>query len=82
MQILLNQYPVTEKENINSKSSKKVVKRHQIMISIESMKRVETIALLSKLNTEHQLDIGIGENELSEIDFQKMQLIEKLKSLY
>ncbi len=34
-------------------------------------KHVETVALLSKLNTEHHLDIEIGEDELSEIDFSK-----------
>ncbi|KXB93050.1 hypothetical protein HMPREF3191_00590, partial [Veillonellaceae bacterium DNF00626] len=32
---------------------------------------VETVALLAKLNTEHHLDIEIGEDELSEIDFSK-----------
>ncbi|MDQ0275554.1 hypothetical protein J2S72_001584 [Peptoniphilus koenoeneniae] len=32
---------------------------------------VETVALLSKLNTENHLDIEIGEDELSEIDFSK-----------
>ncbi|WP_198439481.1 23S rRNA (uracil(1939)-C(5))-methyltransferase RlmD [Aerococcus urinae] len=32
---------------------------------------VESVALLSKLNTEHHLDIEIGEDELSEIDFSK-----------
>ena len=32
---------------------------------------VETVALLSKLNTGHHLDIEIGEDELSEIDFSK-----------
>ena len=32
---------------------------------------VETVALLSKLNTEHHLDIEIAEDELSEIDFSK-----------
>ncbi|WP_241152749.1 23S rRNA (uracil(1939)-C(5))-methyltransferase RlmD [Gordonibacter sp. Marseille-P4307] len=32
---------------------------------------IETVALLSKLNTEHHLDIEIGEDELSEIDFSK-----------
>jgi 23S rRNA (uracil1939-C5)-methyltransferase len=32
---------------------------------------VETVALLSKLQTEHHLDIEIGEDELSEIDFLK-----------
>ena len=32
---------------------------------------VETVALFSKLNTEHHLDIEIGEDELSEIDFSK-----------
>lgn len=32
---------------------------------------VETVALLSKLNTEHHLDIEIGEDELSEINFSK-----------
>ena len=31
----------------------------------------ETVVLLSKLNTEHHLDIEIGEDELSEIDFSK-----------
>lgn len=31
----------------------------------------ETVALLSKLNTENHLDIEIGEYELSEIDFSK-----------
>ena len=32
---------------------------------------VETVALLSKLNTKYHLDIEIGEDELSEIDFSK-----------
>ena len=32
---------------------------------------VETVALLYKLNTEHHLDIEIGDDELSEIDFSK-----------
>ncbi len=32
---------------------------------------IETVALLSKLQTEHHLDIEIGEDELSEIDFSK-----------
>lgn len=31
----------------------------------------EAVALLSKLNTEHHLDLEIGEEELSEIDFLK-----------
>ncbi len=32
---------------------------------------METVALLSKLQTEHRLDLEIGEDELSEIDFSK-----------
>ena len=32
---------------------------------------VETVALLSKLNTDQHIDIEIGEDELSEIDFSK-----------
>ena len=32
---------------------------------------VETVALLSKLQTDNHLDIEIGEDELSEIDFSK-----------
>lgn len=32
---------------------------------------VESVVLLSKLNTEHHLDLEIGEDELSEIDFSK-----------
>lgn len=32
---------------------------------------MESVELLSKLNTEHHLDIEIGEDELSEIDFSK-----------
>ena len=32
---------------------------------------METVALLSKLNTEHHLDLEIGEDELSGIDFSK-----------
>ena len=32
---------------------------------------METVALLSKLNIEHHLDIEIGEDELSKIDFSK-----------
>ena len=43
---------------------------------------VETVALLSKLNTEHHLDLEIGEDELSEIDFSKDATYEKFKSLY
>lgn len=38
--------------------------------SVDS-RHVETVALLSKLNTEHHLDLEIGEDELSEIDFSK-----------
>ncbi|HHU5202785.1 TPA: 23S rRNA (uracil(1939)-C(5))-methyltransferase RlmD [Streptococcus agalactiae] len=40
---------------------------------------VETVALLSKLNTEHHLDIEIGEDELSEIDFSKDATYGKIK---
>lgn len=40
---------------------------------------VETVALLSKLNTEHHLDIEIGEDELSEIDFSKDATYEEIK---
>ena len=31
----------------------------------------ETVVLLSKLNTDQHIDIEIGEEELSEIDFSK-----------
>lgn len=34
-------------------------------------RHVETVVLLSKLNAENYLDIEIGEDELSEIDFSK-----------
>ncbi|HGD3427108.1 TPA: 23S rRNA (uracil(1939)-C(5))-methyltransferase RlmD [Streptococcus agalactiae] len=40
---------------------------------------VETVALLSKLNTEHHLDIEIGEDELSEIDFSKDATYREIK---
>lgn len=42
---------------------------------------VETVALLSKLNNEHHLDIEIGKNELSEIDFSKDAIYGEIKSL-
>ena len=40
---------------------------------------VETVALLSKLNTEHHLDIEIAEDELSEIDFSKDATYREIK---
>ena len=42
------------------------------------MKR-ESVALLSKLNTEHHLDIEIGEDELQEIEFNKKATYEEVK---
>ena len=42
-----------------------------LFIHSDDSSHVETVALLSKLNTEHHLDIEIGEDELSEIDFSK-----------
>ena len=39
----------------------------------------ETVALLSKLNTEHHLDLEIGEDELSEIDFSKDATYREIK---
>ena len=38
---------------------------------VEQPSHVESVALLSKLNTEHHVDIEIGKDELSEIDFSK-----------
>ena len=38
--------------------------------SVDS-RHVKTVELLSKLNSEDHLDIEIGEDELSEIDFSK-----------
>ena len=43
----------------------------EIIDQFPKTSHVETVALLSKLNTEHHLDIEIGEDELSEIDFSK-----------
>ena len=40
---------------------------------------IETVATLSKLNTEHHLDLEIGEDELSEIDFSKDACYEEIK---
>ena len=40
---------------------------------------VETVALLSKLNTENHLDIEIGEDELQEIEFNKNATYEEIK---
>lgn len=40
---------------------------------------VEAVALLSKLNTEHHLDIEIAEDELSEIDFSKDATYREIK---
>lgn len=40
---------------------------------------METVALLSKLNNEHHLDIEIGKNELSEIDFSKDAIYGEIK---
>ncbi|MDU5965397.1 MAG: hypothetical protein E6Z01_09935 [Actinomyces sp.] len=44
---------------------------HKKLRNFGTSGHVETVALLSKLNTEHHLDIEIGEDELSEIDFSK-----------
>ena len=43
----------------------------EIVDQFPKTSHAETVALLSKLNTEHHLDIEIGEDELSEIDFSK-----------
>ena len=43
----------------------------EIFDNFPKTSHVETVALLYKLNTEHHLDIEIGEDELSEIDFSK-----------
>lgn len=43
----------------------------ELMDLFPNTPHVETVALLSKLNTEHHSDIEIGEDELSEIDFSK-----------
>ena len=42
---------------------------------------VETVALLSKLNTEQHLDIEIAEDKLSEIDFSKDATYGEIKKL-
>ncbi|CDZ75678.1 23S rRNA methyluridine methyltransferase [Peptoniphilus sp. ING2-D1G] len=47
------------------------IKELKILDQFPRTYHVETVALLSKLNTEHHLDIEIGEDELSEIDFSK-----------
>ncbi len=44
---------------------------NQTDINPTTSTHVETVALLSKLNTKDHLDIEIGEDELSEIDFSK-----------
>ncbi len=48
-------------------------------ISLDNDEQVETVALLSKLNTEHHLDIEIAEDELSEIDFSKDATYREIK---
>lgn len=48
-----------------------VVENVKLVDMFAKTMHVETVALLSKLNTEHHLDIEIGEDELSEIDFSK-----------
>ncbi len=50
--------------------SYKIEKAYAVDLFCHSV-HVETVALLSKLNTEHHLDLEIGEDELSEIDFSK-----------
>ena len=47
------------------------IKLVEIFDNFPKTSHVETVALLYKLNTEHHLDIEIGEDELSEIDFSK-----------
>ena len=44
---------------------------HSNDIHTDHSSHVEAVALLSKLQTEHHLDIEIGGDELSEIDFSK-----------
>ena len=46
-------------------------RKNGLFIHSVDSRHVETVALLSKLNTEHHLDLEIGEDELSEIDFSK-----------
>ena len=46
-------------------------RKNRLFIYSDDSRHVECIALLSKLNTEHHLDLEIGEDELSEIDFSK-----------
>ena len=48
-----------------------VVENVKLVDMFAKTTHVETVALLSKLNTEHHLDLEIGEDELSEIDFSK-----------
>lgn len=63
--------PSTQARDIELLSEKYTVEKIQPIDMFPQTKHVETIALLSKLNTKHHLDIEIDEDELSEIDFSK-----------
>jgi len=63
--------PATQARDLKSLKEVYKVEKISLVNLFPETAHVETVALLSKLNTEHHLDIEIGEDELSEIDFSK-----------
>lgn len=63
--------PATQARDLKSLKEIYNVEKVALVNLFPNTAHAETVALLSKLNTEHHLDIEIGEDELSEIDFSK-----------
>ena len=81
---LISEIQVYEEKQPNGQWLKSITFKLPIIdddlnISLDNDEQVETVALLSKLNTEHHLDIEIGEYELSEIDFSKEATFGEIK---
>ena len=63
--------PATQARDLKSLKEIYNVEKVALVNLFPNTAHAETVAMLSKLNTEHHLDIEIGEDELSEIDFSK-----------
>lgn len=63
--------PATQARDLKSLKEVYKVEKVSLVNLFPETAHVETVALLSKLQTDNHLDIEIGEDELSEIDFSK-----------